>query len=76
MRRSRSIAQYTAIALTHKIKAAGSRGAGEIMVLMFFVILCVVLVVYNCAFIMMYRRSLKLGAHKTSPSYGTTLYGT
>jgi hypothetical protein len=42
LRRSRSIAQYMAIALTYKIKATGSQQAGEIMVLMFFVfyVLC------------------------------------
>jgi hypothetical protein len=47
--------QYTAIALTYKIKAAGSRQAGEIMVSMFFVFMCCVGCVYcNHAFIMMY----------------------
>jgi hypothetical protein len=32
-----SIAQHAAIALTYKVEAAGSRRAGEIMVLVFFV---------------------------------------
>ncbi len=38
-----------------------------------FCFFCVVLVVCNC---MMYRRPSKLGTHKQSPSYVTTLYGT
>ena len=36
LRRSRSIVRHTAIALTFKIGAAGSRRAGEIMVAVFF----------------------------------------
>jgi hypothetical protein len=39
--------QHTAIALTYKIEAAGSRQVGEIMVLVFFVFCGVVLVVWN-----------------------------
>jgi hypothetical protein len=73
LRRLRSIAQHTAITHTYKIKAAGSQWSGEIMVLVFFVFCGVVLVVCNR---MMYQRSFKLGAHKPSPFYVTTLYGT
>jgi hypothetical protein len=42
LRRSRSIMQYTTNTLTCKIKAAVSRWAGEIMMLMFlfFYVLC------------------------------------
>jgi hypothetical protein len=60
--RLRLIAQHTVIALTYKIKYAGSQQVGEIMVLVFFVYFCVVLVVYNCIYPdVWYGRSLKLG---------------
>ncbi len=69
LRRLRSIAKYTVIALTYKIKAAGSQRAGEIMVSMFFYVLC-----WLCVIAVWYVRSFKLDAHKPSPSYVTTLY--
>ena len=73
LRRLRLIAQHTAITLTYKIDAAGSQRLGEIMVSVF-LFYVVLLVVCNCT--MIHCRSFKLGAHKPSPSYITTLYGT
>jgi hypothetical protein len=66
MQRSRLIAQYTAIALTYKIKGAGSQRAGEIMALVFFLflVLCLLVVcdcIYNGVQYGMVSRSLKLG---------------
>jgi hypothetical protein len=53
LQRLRMIVQYTAIALTYKIKATGSRQAGEVMVLELFVF-CVLRWLCVIAFIMTY----------------------
>ncbi len=51
--------------------------AGEIMVTVFFFVVLCLLVVWDCiCHDILYGRSLKLGAHKPSPSYKTTSYGT
>jgi hypothetical protein len=78
--RSRSIMQYTAISLTYKIKATGSQRVGEITVLVFLFFLCWVCWLCVISFIMMNDMVWCIGhsnlAHKPSPSYVNTSYGT
>ncbi len=76
------ITQYTAIALTYKIKATGSRRVGEIMVSVFFVffVLCLLVVCDRIYHDVQYGTIWYLGhsnlVHKPSSSYVITLYDT